>query len=261
MVGRGPLREDMIPLASVNADTPYGAFVNKFMRDHTGDAPMTGTGGSLSQREALQLKKDFYKLYAHCVDQIDIRFPTENMECFQLMQVLDPNVVHGPLRRNKIGSDDLPVAVDKLVKMFEVPLHASGCVSPAAVSNAFILFRASDVYSDVWKEFQAAKVFDHSDIYAYYRKILQSIPDIRPWAMFALFVLVFPTGNAISERGFSAMGRAKSKQRSELGNDQVFAHLIIGFNGPSVIDFSTQINTESRQPNWPLYIHPNNYNM
>jgi hypothetical protein len=79
----------------------------------------------------------------------------------------------------------------------------------------------------------------------------------------ALFVLVFPTGNAISERGFSAMGRAKSKskQRSELGNDQVFAHLIIGFNGPSVIDFSTQINTESRQPNWPLYIHPNNYNM
>ena len=164
-------------------------------------------------------------------------------------------------KRYKIGSDDLPVAVDKLVKMFEVPLHASGCVSPAAVSNAFILFRASDVYSDVWKEFQAAKVFDHSDIYAYYRKILQSIPDIRPWAMFALFVLVFPTGNAISERGFSAMGRAKSKQRSELGNDQVFAHLIIGFNGPSVIDFSTQINTESRQPNWPLYIHPNNYNM
>jgi hypothetical protein len=76
MVGRGPLREDTIPLASMNADTPFGAFVNKFMRDHTGDFPMTGTGGSLSQREALQLKKDFYKLYAHCVDQIDTRFPT-----------------------------------------------------------------------------------------------------------------------------------------------------------------------------------------
>ena len=109
--------------------------------------------------------------------------------------------------------------------------------------------RASDVCSDVWKEYQAAKGFDHSDIYAYYRQILLSMPDIRSCAMFALFVLVFPTGNTISERGFSAMGRAKSKQRSELGSDQVFAHLIIGFNGPSVIDFSTEINTESRQPN------------
>jgi hypothetical protein len=126
MAGRGPLREDMIPLASVNAGTPFGAFVNKFMRDHTGDAAMTGTGGRLSQREALQLKKDFYKLYVHCVDQIDIRFPTENMECFQFMQVLD---------HYEIGSDGLPVVVDKLVKMFEVPLHASGCVLPPAGSK------------------------------------------------------------------------------------------------------------------------------
>jgi hypothetical protein len=29
---------------------------------------------------------------------------------------------------------------------------------------------------------------------------MQLLPDIKPWAMFALFVLVFPTGNAISER-------------------------------------------------------------
>jgi hypothetical protein len=44
---------------------------------------------------------------------------------------------------------------------------------------------------------------------------------------------MFPTGNAISERGFSAMGAAHSKQRSELGYAQVFAHLMIGFNGPN----------------------------
>ena len=58
MVGRGPLRKDMIPLASLNADTPFGAFVNKFMRDHTGDVPMTGTGQSKSKR-SFAIKKRF----------------------------------------------------------------------------------------------------------------------------------------------------------------------------------------------------------
>jgi hypothetical protein len=47
---------------------------------------------------------------------------------------------------------------------------------------------------------------------------------MKPWALFALFVLVFPTGNAISERGFSAMGAGHSKQRSELGH----AHAVEG---------------------------------
>jgi hypothetical protein len=50
---------------------------------------------------------------------------------------------------------------------------------------------------------------------------MQLLPDIKPWAMFALFVLVFPTGNAISERGFSAMGTTHTIQRSELSREQV----------------------------------------
>ena len=76
--------------------------------------------------------------------------------------------------------------------------------------------------------------------------------------MFALFVLVFPTGNAIAERGFSAMGMGAThtKQRSELGRDQVFANLIIGFNGPSVTEFTAQLDNESRQRHWPLYLCP-----
>jgi hypothetical protein len=48
------------------------------------------------------------------------------------------------------------------VKMFEVSLHASGCVSPPAGSNAFILFRASDVCSNVWKDYQAAKLLHNT---------------------------------------------------------------------------------------------------
>ena len=68
---------------------------------------------------------------------------------------------------------------------------------------------------------------DNTLIYAYYRMLLQQMPNLMPWAMFALFILVFPTGNAISERGFSAMGATHSKQRSELGHNQIFAHLMI----------------------------------
>ena len=169
------------------------------------------------------------------------------MHCFKLMQVLDPNVVHGPLRRNKIGDDDLTVVVVNLVRIFEVPLYASGCASPETVKNSFILFRASEVCSDLWKELRGETTFDNCHIFTYYRQILQQMPDMKPWAIFALFVLVFPTGNAISERWFSALGAAHSKQRSEMGHAQVFAHLMIGFNGPTIDEFATLMDIESRQ--------------
>ncbi len=86
------------------------------------------------------------------------------------------------------------------------------------------------------------------------------MPALKPWAFFTLSVIVFPTGNAISERGFSAMGATYSKQRSEMSDAQVFVHMIIGFNGPSVNKFAEIIRAASTLPNWPLYTHPNNYN-
>ena len=78
------------------------------------------------------------------------------------------------------------------------------------------------------------------------------LPELKPWALFALFVLAFPTGNAISERGFSAMGAVHSKQRSELSRAQVLAHLML--------EFAALLEYESRQPRWPLYIAPCNFN-
>ena len=154
MVGTGPVRTEIIPVATVDGDTSFGAYTNKFIRDHSGDAVITGTGGRLTRGEVIELKKEFYKLYAHCLEQIDARFPPDNMQCFQLMQVLDPTVVHGPLRRNQI-------------------VHAAGCCSPEAVKNSFILYRASDVCIDLWKELRGNKSFDHCHIYTYYRQILQ----------------------------------------------------------------------------------------
>jgi hypothetical protein len=84
---------------------------------------------------------------------------------------------------------------------------------------------------------------------AYYRRILFQIPNFKPCVMFSLFLLVFPTGNALSERDFSAMAfLAHSKQRSELGHAQVFAHLMIGFNGPTVTEIAEELDFEGRQP-------------
>jgi hypothetical protein len=161
------------------------------------------------------------------------------MQYFKLMEVLDPNVVHGPhLRRQLIGTpDDISAVAGKLVHLFEVPLHGSGLDSPENIKNSFTVFRVSNICANVWKETKTNyegpdKPYDHSLIYSYYRALMH-MPDIRPWALFALFILVFPTGNAISERGFAAMGAAHSKQRHEMAHEQVFANLIIGFNGPS----------------------------
>ena len=190
------------------------------------------------------------------------------MHIFKLMQVIDPSIVHGPLRRQLIGTDDLVVVVGHLLHIFEIPVHTAEIASLEEIKNSFVAFRASEFCADLWKEItkenaglrQRGKPIDYTLIYAFYRQLMQ-VPDLKPWALFALFVLVFPTGNAISERGFSAMGSAHSKQRSELSHDQVFAHLIIGFNGPTVAEFAAHLDIESRQPNWSLYILPCNLNM
>ena len=262
MVGTGATRVELIPLASVDKNTSFGAFANKFMRDIRGDVAITGT--RLLDQEVLELKQGWHKLYSHCLEQIDGRFPPENMKYFKLMQILDPALVHGPLKRDKIGTDDLTVVLQTLLHIFEIPLHGSGLALPEEITNSFTVFRTSDVCADLWKETTKGyagreKPFEHGLIYPYYR-MLMHMPALKPYALFALFLLVFPTGNAISERGFSAMGAIHTKQRSEMSHAQVLAHLILGFNGPSVPEFAALLNVESRQPHWDLYIPPCNFN-
>jgi hypothetical protein len=280
MVGEGGTRTELIYIDEVDVNTTFGAYANKFINDYSGVAEIRGMGNRLDPDDVRQLKKSWHELFKHCLVQIDARFPPENMECFELMQVLDPMIVHGPMltRRAQIKNVDLAVAVDTLVHMFEVPLHLSSPIgSLQDIKNSFTAFRASELAAELWnnltKEFRderpiatttngrkkKKKSFAHSVIYTYYRELLQ-MPDVKPWAFFALSILVFPTGNAISERGFSAMGAIHSKQRSEMSDAQVFAHMIIGFNGPSVKNFAETIRPASTLPNWPLYIHPNNYN-
>jgi hypothetical protein len=58
------------------------------------------------------------------------------------------------------------------------------------------------------------------------------MPDVEPWAFTCLFLLIFPTGNAIVERGFSAMGATHTKTRSGISHEQVWANMMVQFNGP-----------------------------
>ncbi len=114
------------------------------------------------------------------------------------------------------------------------------CFLPTCYSIPFRLMAGDDEW--IWIQIQRGhsaqcEIKKHSIdtflIYTYYRRIRFQIPNLKPWVIFSLFLPMFPTANAISERGFSAMSAAHSKQRSELGYAQVFAHLMIGFNGPN----------------------------
>ena len=235
MVGSGGTRAELIPLASVVVNTSFGAYGNKFILDNSGAAAVHGT--PLVAREILLLKQSWHKLYAHCIKQIDSRFPPESMYVFQMMQVLDPEVVHGPLKRDHIGADDLAVVVKHLIHLFEIPLYTSGhaALRPEEIKNSFVVYRVSSLCADLWKDMtkdfarknKTGQPFNYALVYPYYRQLLALLPELKSWALFALFLLVFPTGNAIAERGFSASGRIHTKERSELSREQVFANLII----------------------------------
>jgi hypothetical protein len=101
-------------------------------------------GCLLIAAEVVELKKSWHKLFAHCLSQIDARFPPESMECFQIMQVLDPIVVDGSFsasRRHQIGGRDVAVVVNDLLTMFELPLHFCPAVgSKEGVQNSFTVF-------------------------------------------------------------------------------------------------------------------------
>jgi hypothetical protein len=92
----------------------------------------------------MQLKRGWHKFYAHCLREINTRFPPETMLMFKLMQVLDPSTVHGPTWRNLIGGADLSEAVRELLLLFELPWYLTGKASTEEVANSFTAFRSSE---------------------------------------------------------------------------------------------------------------------
>jgi hypothetical protein len=163
--------------------------------------------------------------------------------------------------RTHIGRRELAEVVSELLHIFEIPVYIGG-MKVEAITNSYTAFRASQESGDLWRRYVGKqpknKPFDHSIIYSYYKQLLEDRL-VEPWAFFALFLLVFPTGNAMSERGFSAMKATHSKERSALSHEQTLANMVIEYNGPSVFEFAASIDKESREkfgPEWWGYVHP-----
>jgi hypothetical protein len=256
MVGTGTTRTVLLRRELVDKDTKFGAYANKYMDNES----YTFTEGELKG-----LKQGWHDLYDHCLREIDRRFPPENMAVFQLLQVLDPTIIHGAMQRHRIGSKNLADAVAELLSVFEVPLYTSlaGKHSIEEIKNAFTAFRSSEYCAEIWGVHVARYArlsFDYTVVYSYY-KILLEKPDVAPWAFACLLLLIFPTGNAIAERGFSAMGAVHTKQRSEMSHEQVWAHMVIQYNGPTLAAYAEQLDVESRMPNWWGHVNQSNYNL
>jgi len=263
-VGRGATRRNLMRKREIMHDTPFGAFANKFITENS-RGRVKSHGSSLLPSEIKELKLNWRDLIAHCIEQLDVRFPPENMRLFELLQVVDPSLSHGPIPREKIGDQDLYKCVKDLLHIFELPLYNANLISDEEVLNSFLAFRSSafarELYKASYKRGRDGRAPSPCKIYVFYYECLMQ-PALRQWAFFALYMLVFSTGNAISERGFLAMGAAKTKGRSELSVKQMLAYMMIGFNGPSVAAFAEMIDVESKalQNVWWGYIAPNNLN-
>ena len=87
------------------------------------------------------------------------------------------------------------------------------------------------------------------------------MPDIAPWAFACLLLIIFPTGNAVAERGFAQMGGVHNKQRSEMTAEQVWAHMLVLYNGPTTVEaYADKLNVDSRVPGWWGHVNQSNYN-
>jgi hypothetical protein len=98
-------------------------------------------------------------------------------------------------------------------------------------------------------------------IYSYYSQLLRH-KELRNWAFFALFLLLFPTGNAISKRGFSAVNATNTKGRYSMSVKQSLATMIIGFNGPTYEAFKQSLDDDSisQGVEWWGFVPHTNFN-
>jgi hypothetical protein len=143
---------------------------------------------------------------------------------------------------------------------YHYTFHLSSKYTIEDMKNALTAFRSSKACAGIWQAHVGRSVpFDNKVVYDYYRAFLQ-LHEVAAWAFACLFLLIFPTDNAVAERGFSAMGAVHSKQRPEMSHEQVWAHMMIQFNGPQLSEYAKKIDMESRVPNWWSHLGTSNYN-
>ena len=79
-------------------------------------------------------------------------------------------------------------------------------------------------------------------IYEFY----ESLDEYTHWKKFALRCLILPTGDAISERSFSAMNNDGSEKRSRITVSHMDDYMSVGWNGPSISVFKERLKKRRR---------------
>ncbi len=139
------------------------------------------------------------------------------MEMFQLLQVIVPAKICGPAvtRITRIAGEDLFDVVTKHLIIFELPLRAAAVYTPEEIQSSFTAFRVMDRSVELWAAYAREapnKIWNHAVVYTYYKECMD-ILGLAPWSFFALFLLVLPTGNAIS------MKKCKKRTQHTLSKD------------------------------------------
>ncbi len=102
-----------------------------------------------------------------------------------------------------------------LIHLFEIPLYTSGhaALRPEEIKNSFVVYRVSSLCADLWKDMtkdfarknKTRQPFNYALVYPYYRQLLALLPELKSWALFALFIgIPYPYGERnCGERLFS----------------------------------------------------------
>ena len=257
--GQTPVDKPMEP-KDVTHSTIFGAFAENFLWRNS-NGRVASHGSTLLPSDIKGLKQKWATCLWYMHNELDERFPGDSMEVFELLKVVDPEISHSALRYTKVGGVLKIEAVKKLLHIFELPLHE--VLNPASVQNSFTNYLSSTIAHDT---FQALYVYEEENppdpivMYKFYAQLLHH-KEMRDWALFALFLALFPTGNAISERGFSALNATNTKDRYSLSVKQAFHTMIISFNGPSYEAFKKALDDESLKngKDWWGFVPPTNF--
>jgi len=243
MCGQTP-RDDVMPPREVTDRTPFGAFAETFIAENS-NGRVQAHGSPLTPADILSVKRKWATCLWFMHGELDERFPPDSMEVYELLRVVDPANSHSALVHEMVAGVPKAEVVKKLLHIFELPLYDFS-LQPQKVANSFASYLSSTIARSTYQAIYAFQKKSPSPtvIYQFYGQLLHH-RELRDWALFALFLLIFPTGNAISERGFSALNATATKGRYSLSVNEALATMIISFNGPTYEAFKSALDKES----------------
>ena len=169
------------------------------------------------------LKEACWDLTVAALEDIEARFPSE--ELYHACEVVDP-------RKIGVYKNDTEAADQAINTIFDRFPHWGEHVTRVQAKQAFAFYCSSPAVQDAYRLHPKC-----TDVHEFYDTLLGS-DDLLQWCKFSALVLHLPTGNAISESGFSMVTFCKNKFRNSLRTTLLDAQLLAHANGPSIPDFA-----------------------